>query len=97
MHFNSCISCFKYKCHIINFLLTSLLGMYREILDLRLFVQSSICTKDLGPIFLCTDLVFVKLIIHFANFAFVAKVKYFIDTFISDGRLLLPVALIDRH
>jgi hypothetical protein len=49
--------CYKYKCHIINFLLTSLAS------DLSLFVQTSpyglgLYKEDLGPIFLCTDLAF---------------------------------------
>jgi hypothetical protein len=68
MHFKSCMhflfvsSINVYKCHIINFLLTSL-GIYREISDLGLFVQTSpyglgLYKKDLGPIFLCTDLAF---------------------------------------
>ena len=46
-------------------LLTSLaryVGMYREISDLGPFVQTSpelsLYKKDLGPIFLCTDLAF---------------------------------------
>jgi hypothetical protein len=71
---NICISyhaflvCFKYKClykcHIINFLLNSLAHYeYRGISDLGLFVQTSpyglgLYKKDVGPIFLCTDLAF---------------------------------------
>jgi hypothetical protein len=53
-----------YKCHIINFLLTSLAGyMCRERSDFDLFVQTSpyglgLYKKDLGPIFFCTDLMF---------------------------------------
>ena len=41
----------------------NVLSMYREISDLGLFVQTSpygpgLYKKDLGPIFLCTDLAF---------------------------------------
>jgi glucosamine 6-phosphate synthetase-like amidotransferase/phosphosugar isomerase protein len=66
MHFLfvSSINAYIYKCHIINFLLNSLAHYeYRGISDLGLFVQTSpyglgLYKKDVGPIFLCTDLAF---------------------------------------
>jgi hypothetical protein len=56
MHFLFVASINAYKCHIINFLLTSLLlGIYWEISDLGLFVKTSpyglgLYKKDLGLI-----------------------------------------------
>jgi hypothetical protein len=63
--FVSSISAYKYHIrHIINFLLTSLLGMYqvcKEKYRTSVFLYKprptgsrSVCTKDLGQIFLCT-------------------------------------------
>ena len=56
--------CFMYKCYIINFLLTSLDSLTRHVqrnIRPRSFVQTStyglgLYKKDLGLIFLCTDL-----------------------------------------
>jgi hypothetical protein len=55
--------CFKYRCHIINFLLTLLAWYVQRNIGPRSFcinlaLRARSVQKDLGPIFLCTDLAF---------------------------------------
>jgi hypothetical protein len=49
--------CFKYKCHIINLLLTSFARYVQRNIGPRFFC-TNLALRDLGPMFLCTDLAF---------------------------------------